>query len=125
MSRKSHRKGSRQLPRQSLVVGLPKQPTPDPSLKPWPTDCVLIVAAGPATFRPSQIEGFVCDKACRECGARLCVDSRSIDSLMSNPIRQGRRIEYLGVECCFAQYSKDGVQMLKSTRNSEGGDADE
>lgn len=123
--RPSLRKGERQLPRQSLTVGLVKRSAPDPTLKPWPSDCVLIVAAGPATFRPSQIRGQVIDKKCRDCGSRLCVDSSSIDSLMSNPIRQGRRIEYLGVECCFAKYSKEGVQIVKSAVRSEGGAGDD
>lgn len=123
--RPSLRKGERQLPRQSLTVGLVKRPAPDPTLKPWPTKCVLIVAASPATFRPSQIRGQVIDKKCRDCGARLCVDSFSIDSLFNNPIRQGRPIEYLGVDCCLASYSRDGVQMLRSAVKSEGGDAGE
>jgi hypothetical protein len=123
--RPSLRKGERQLPRQSLTVGLVKRPAPDPTKKPWPTKCVLIVAASPATFRPSQIRGQVIDKKCRECGARLCVDSFSIDELFNNPIRQGRPIEYLGVDCCFANYETAGVQMLRSAVKSEGGDSGE
>ena len=123
--RPSLRKGERQLPRAAQVVGLVKRPAPDPTLKPWPTKCVLIVAASPATFRPSQIRGQVIDKKCRDCGARLCVDSTSIDTLFNNPIRQGRPIEYLGVDCCFASYSRDGVQIVRSAVKSEGGDAGE
>lgn len=123
--RPSLRKGERQLPRQSLTVGLVKRPAPDPTKKPWPTKCVLIVAASPATFRPSQIRGQVIDKKCRDCGARLCVDSFSIDSLFNNPIRQGRPIEYLGIDCCFAKYETAGVQMLRSAVKSEGGEAGE
>ena len=123
--RPSLRKGERQLPRAAQVVGLVKRPAPDPTKKPWPTKCVLIVAAGPATFRPSQIIGFVTDQQCRDCGARLCVDSESIKSLFNNPIRQGRPIEYLGVDCCFSKYEIAGVQMLRSAVKSEGGDAGE
>lgn len=123
--RPSLRKGERQLPRQSLTVGLVKRPAPDPNKKPWPKDCVLIVAASPATVRVSQIRGQIIDKKCRDCGARLCVDSYSIDALWSNPIRQGRRIEYLGVDCCFETYETEGVQMLRSPVKSEGGEAGE
>lgn len=123
--RPSLRKGERQAPRQSLTVGLVKQPSPDPNKKQWPENCVLIVAASPATVRVSQIRGQIIDKACRDCGARLCVDSVSIDELFNNPIRQGRPIQYLGLDCCFASYETTDVTMIQARRKSEGGACDE
>lgn len=123
--RPSLRKGERQAPRQSLTVGLVKRPSPDPNKKPWPQHCVLIVAASPATVRVSQIRGQIIDKACRDCGARLCVDSVSIDELFNNPIRQGRPIQYLGLDCCFASYETTDVTMIQARRKSESGACDE
>lgn len=123
--RPSLRKGERQAPRQSLTIGLVKRPSPDPNKKPWPQNCVVIVAASPATVRVSQIRGRIIDKACRDCGARLCVDSVSIDRLFSDPIRQGRRIEYLGLDCCFGSYETENVTMIPARRKSESGACNE
>jgi hypothetical protein len=123
--RPSHRKGQRMATRSSLVVGLPKQPAPDPTLKCWPKECVIIVAATPATVSVRSIRGLITDQFCRDCGQRLAVDSVSIAEMVDDPRRQRRPIEFLGLDCCFRKYSTKGVQMSRAgCRSSESGDAD-
>jgi len=122
--RPSHRKGQRMATRSSMVVGLPKQPPPDPTLKAWPTSCFVIVAASPATVNVRGIRGKITDQFCRDCGRRLAVDSYSIELSVCSPLRQGRPIEFLGIDCCFAKYSTRGV-IMRLNRPAESGDHDE
>ena len=121
----SQRKGKKNVPRSAQTVGLVQRPKPDPTKKPWPTDCIVVVAASPATFKPAQIRGQVIDKKCRDCGARLCVDSQTIDEMMDHPLRQRRPVNYIGIDCCFANYDTHGVHMTRAGQKREGGATDE
>ncbi len=120
----SQRKGKKNVPRSAQTVGLVRRPAPDPSKKSWPTHCIVVVAASPATFRPSQIRGHVVDKKCKDCGARLCVDSQTITDMENHSMRQRRPIEFLGVDCCFSNYETNGVHMTRAPRKDGNGEVD-
>ena len=120
----SLRKGQKSVPRRSQALGVVQIQKPDPNKKPWPSHCIVVVAASPATCRPAQIRGRVVDKKCMACGARLCVDSQTIDDMMDHPLRQRRPVNYLGLDCCFAKYDTYGVHMTRACKRS-GGASDE
>lgn len=122
--RQSLRKGQRNMPRSAQVVGLQRPPRPDPTLLSWPQDVVIIVAACPATVLVRQILGRITDQYCRDCGRRLAVDSYSIELLWHSPLRQGRPIAFLGVDCCFGKYSTHGVQLSRAGPSRDSGDTD-
>lgn len=117
--RTSPLRGSQAIPRSQQIVGRKPLPKPDPSKIPWPTDCIIVVAASPATVIVKQIRGRVVDQTCRQCGARLAVDSATVEEMESHPLRQRRPIEFLGLDCCFHRYDTYGVKMSRAARRNE------
>ena len=118
--RTSPNKGkSRGQPRQSVTVGLTPRPKPDPTKKPWPRDCVTIVAATPATLNVRGITGTVTDQICAECTTRLAVDSDEIARAWAMPERQGRPLRFICVKC-FVQYDRSSIERLIDRRTTRG-----
>ncbi len=118
--RQSPNKGkTRGQPRQSLTVGLPQRPTPDPTLNPWPDDCVQIVAATPATINVRGIRGQITDQICADCAARLAVDSWSIETAWAMPERQRRPLRFICVKCCLT-YDRSMIEHLVDQRCTKG-----
>jgi hypothetical protein len=117
--RTSPRRHTRQQPRQSITVGMPVRPKPDPRLKAWPTDCVQIACAGPATVNVAGIRGRIVDQVCADCHARIVVDSQTIVQAWAMPERHGRPLRFIGVDCCFSNYSLAGVQITDRRRLNE------
>lgn len=123
--RTSPLRGSRAIPRSQQIVGRQPLPKPDPSKIPWPTDCIIVVAASPATVVVKQIRGRIVDQTCRQCGARLAVDSATVEEMESHPLRCRRPIQYLGLDCCFSRYDTYGVNMSRAARRSQPEDAEQ
>lgn len=91
------------------------------SLKPWPVDCVQIVAATYQTVNLAGIRGRVLRRVCNDCQSSLGVDSETIDDAIVMKERNGRPLRYICVECCL-QYDRCSIdhfvdQRMKS--NSE------
>lgn len=116
--RSSGRKGKRDIPRQSQVVGLPARPKVDPNLKPWPNDCVLIVASTPAKVNVAGIREQIVDQYCSDCHVRLAVDSFSIRKGMDMPERCRRPLRFLCTDC-FQQYDRSGIDVLCDLRRTD------
>jgi hypothetical protein len=123
--RTSPLRGSKAIPRSARLAGLKPLQKPDPEKIPWPTDCIIVVAASPATVEVRQIRGRVVDQRCRQCGARLCVDSVTVEEMQSHPLRQRRPIEFLGLDCCFYRYDTYGVKMSRAARRNQTEDAEQ
>lgn len=118
--RTSVRKGQRQAPRQSLLQGLTPRPKPDPNLKPWPQDSVVIVAATPMTVNVAGIREYIVDQICSDCRCRLAVDNYSIRVAMEMPERQRRPLKFICVPCC-TQYDRSSIEKLIDNRTTKGG----
>lgn len=118
--RTSVRKGQRQAPRQSLLQGLTPRPKPDPTLKPWPKDSVVIVAATPMTVNVAGIRERIVDKICSDCRCRLAVDNHSIRAAWEMPERQGRPLRFLCAGCCKG-YDRSSIEKLIDNRTTKGG----
>lgn len=116
--RESGRKAKKQLPRQSLIVGLIAQPKPNPNLKPWPHDCVQIVAATPMTVDVAGIRDFIVDEFCADCSCRLAVDNFSITQTMELPERQQRPLRFICVPC-YQTYDRSQIKTLIDNRRAK------
>jgi len=117
--RPSRRKGQRSIPRSAQVVGLVRQPKPDPRLIPWPADCVQIVAATPATVNVRGIRGRITDQVCADCQARLAVDSFTISTAWAMPERMRRPLRFICVDC-FSRYDRNMITHLVDHRRTSG-----
>lgn len=110
------------LRRSAQLQGLKRPPQPDPRLRPWPVDCVTIVAATPGTVNVRGIRGEIRDGQCADYGTRLSVDSASISMALSLPAREGRPLRTICADCCL-QYDRTGVQIIDNRlRAAEYGD---
>lgn len=118
--RESGRKNQRQLPVQSRTVGLPMRPKPDPALRPWPHDCVQIVAATPSTVNVRGIKGTITDQRCADCDCRLAVDSFTIQTALEMPERNRRPLKYICVSCCVQLYDRSTITLLVDHRQKGG-----
>jgi hypothetical protein len=115
--RESQRKNKRQLPRSQQLQGRPAYQPPDPDLKPWPIDCVILVAATPATVNVRGIRGRIIDRSCQDCTTRLAVDSQGLKDAIELPQRQGRPVKIICVECCL-KYDRSKIDVLKDLRST-------
>ena len=102
-----------------MKVGLPVRPKPDPTLRPWPSDVVQIVAATPATVNVRGIRGKITDGSCADCDARLAYDSKSIEDALALPQRQGRPLRFICVQCCL-KYDRSKIECLIDQRTTRG-----
>jgi hypothetical protein len=79
-------------------------------LKPWPSDALIVIAAYRGTENAATMEGpRPCH--CRDCGAELVADTRSIRRALALPQRRGRPVEFLCLFCKEA-YAMQGVREL-------------
>lgn len=122
--RESGRKNTRQLPIASRTVGLTPRPKPDPNLRPWPKDCVQIVASTPETVNVRGIKGRITDQICADCRTRLAVDSWTIDYANAMPERDGRPLRFICINCCVTKYDRNTITKLIDHRPKEKAHAD-
>jgi hypothetical protein len=118
--RPSKRTGQKNVPRSAQVVGLIPRPKPDPTLRPWPSNCVQIVAATPERVNVRGIRGKIVDHVCAECQCRLAVDSFTIQTNWDMPERQRRPLRFICVQCCVSRYDRNSISLLIDQRNSTG-----
>lgn len=83
--------------------------------KPWPDDCVVIVAATPETVQLHMIRGEPEPSTCHDCGCQLLVDSVTIDSALSMPERMGRPLRFLCL-ACHGEYAVQQIEYLTDHR---------
>ena len=102
---------TRQINIASRLNNVKQIPRPDPRLKPWPKNCVQIVAATPATVNVRGIREHITDQICHDCKTRLAVDSYSIRQALELPQRQGRPLRYICLNC-FARYDRKTIDHL-------------
>jgi len=69
-------------------------------LKQWPGDAVMIVAEWFGKENRTNMESVV-EKECRDCGAKLGVDSFTIRVAEILPSRRGRPIKFFCPTCCM------------------------
>ncbi len=98
----------------------------DPSsLKPWPSDCVQIVAATYKTVNLAGIRGRVSRRVCKDCQCFIGVDSYTIHIALMMPQRDGRPLKFVCVDCCLL-YDRSGIVVLIDHRQqSDSGTANE
>ena len=116
----NNQKGGKAPPRQSVLQGLTPRPKPDPNLKPWPNDSVVIVAATPLTVNVAGIREFIVDQKCSDCQCRLAVDNFSIRAAWEMPERRARPLRFLCVGCCQL-YDRSSIEKLIDNRTTKGG----
>lgn len=117
--RESKRKGEASVPRAAQLLGLTPRPKPDPNLKPWPKDCVQIVAATPMTVHVASIREQIVDKTCADCRCRLAVDNHSIRIAHELPERQRRPLRFICAKCCLT-YDRSSIERLIDHRRTNG-----
>lgn len=82
-----------------------------PSLKPWPSDAVIIVAAPSAESIVGNMRGPAFKCLCRDCGEELLADSFSRDAALAMPERMGRPVAHICIRCCVT-YDRSSIQKL-------------
>jgi hypothetical protein len=107
------------VPRSEQIVGLKRQPSPDPTKKRWPGDVIQIVAATPATVNVRGIRGTITDQICADCGVRLAVDSFTIETAEAMPERNRRPLRFICASCCL-NYDRTTIQLLIDHRSTAG-----
>lgn len=118
--RESKRKGQKSVPRASQLQGLIPRPKPDPNLKPWPNDCLVVVASTPLTVNVKGIREYIVDQTCADCSCRLSVDNFSIRTAWEMPERQRRPLRFICVQCCLL-YDRSSIEKLVDNRTTRGG----
>lgn len=85
-----------------------------PTLKEWPNDALIIVAASPedACF-PLGVTPM--RRTCRDCGTALSTCPSTYRRAMSDPDRRERPIAYLCVDC-VAQYDRATLDKFVDCR---------
>lgn len=83
--------------------------------KPWPIECVQIVAALYQTVNLAGIRGRVVRRVCHDCQCSLGVDSETIDDAILMKERNGRPLRYICVECCL-QYDRCSIDHFVDQR---------
>lgn len=84
------------------------------TLKPWPRDAVMIVAATPEAARRDQMESAE-PAECRDCGRRLVVDGYTLRRALTMPARRGRPVRYFCVEC-YGHYDVGQCNIVEDHR---------
>jgi hypothetical protein len=85
--------------------------------KPWPKDCLQIIAS--VTSESIIPEGEAKRiETCADCGAELTASQRTFDLAMRNPSRFDRPVRYVCVEC-GVQYD---INSLDELHDHRGGD---
>lgn len=79
----------------------------------------MIVAATPATVNVRGIIGHMVDQQCADCDTRLALDSESIAAAWAMPVRQGRPLRFICVEC-FSTYDRKSIEHLIDRRTTKG-----
>lgn len=68
------------------------------SLKPWPRDAVMIIAANRGEEKREHMDAQV-HVVCRDCGKELAADSYTIATAAGLESRRGRPIAFLCTKC--------------------------
>ena len=84
-------------------------------LKDWPADAIVIVCALPQEFRHDLIGGDPQARVCSDCEAIVLADSWTIRRAEAIPIRRGRPLRFLCLQCA-AGYDYDQVQYSERHR---------
>jgi hypothetical protein len=84
--------------------------------KPWPGDAVMIIAANAGEEDPAIMERVV-PAACRDCGAALAADGRTLRRAEALPSRRGRPVLYFCVPCAVG-YDVNSITELYDDRRS-------
>lgn len=80
-------------------------------MKPWPSDCVIIVASRAGEAILSQMEA-IHPATCRECGGQLHADTFTYRRASTASFRHGRPIEFICLQC-HTNYDVSQIQILE------------
>lgn len=67
-------------------------------LKPWPRDAVMVIAADAGAADLPKMEGIEFAE-CRDCGAKLHADTKTVRRAFELPARKGRPIKFFCCRC--------------------------
>ncbi len=88
------------------------------ALKPWPVDCVIVVACLAGAERREQMDSIHEDR-CLECGRTVHYDGYTMDRCKAMPQRCGRPIRFL-CHACFPLYGFGQVTYHEDHRHHRG-----
>lgn len=103
--RESLRKNTRQLPRQSLVVGLPMRVIQKDDRPSLPRDRMFIAALPFLIAAKYHKIGDLKQVRCFQCGASLGIKTATEIKALAHPHRQGRPLDFIGERCCLPNFS--------------------
>ena len=68
------------------------------TVKPWPSDAVMIVASPPCRSDVQKMESPT-RQICRECGDQVLVDNLTLRRALTHPARFGRPVRFFCPDC--------------------------
>lgn len=89
-----------------------------PTLKPWPSEGLVIVCAEPSAFRHDRIRGRAVPQRCHDCGCELLADSFTILRAQGLPQRRGRPLWFMCI-ACHSCYDFGQVSYFEDHRGGE------